>query len=106
MLSSPTAAEGRNPESGWKDSPAVDSVDPRSRGPGCAQTHPGTDFRGGLPTGVLRLPAEEVSARGGQTRRRSNPPGQDLRRRPRPEILLRYSATSPRTREGGLPGQG
>ena len=53
------------PKEGGKVRPAFDSVYPRPGGPGCAQTHSGTDFRGRLPTGVVRLPAEEVSARGG-----------------------------------------
>jgi RNA-directed DNA polymerase len=37
------------------------------------------DFRRRLPTGVVRLPAEEVSAGGGPTRLRGHPAGQDLR---------------------------
>jgi hypothetical protein len=47
--------------------------------PGCAQTHPGPDFRSRLSTGVVRLPAEEVSAGGGPTRFGRHPTGQDLR---------------------------
>ena len=48
-------------------------------GPGCAQTHPGTKLRGRLPTGVVRLPTEEVRARSGPTRLKRHPAGQDLR---------------------------
>src|SRR5262249_782074 len=44
-LSAPTTAEGRNPERRREGSPVVDSVDPRSRGPGGTQTDPGTDLR-------------------------------------------------------------
>src|SRR6266852_2172786 len=73
-VSRPSAAER-----GGKGSPAFDSVHSRPGGQGCAQTHPGTDFRSRLSTGVVRLPAEEVSAGGGPTRFGRHPAGQDLR---------------------------
>ena len=53
------------------------------RGPGCAQAHPGAHLRGRLPTGVVWLPTEADSARGGQPGRRGDRAGQDARHRHR-----------------------
>ena len=62
-------------ESGRKIPNAVDSNDSRPSSPGCAQAHPGADIRGGLPTGVVWISAEEVSAGRDTTSFRSNLPG-------------------------------
>lgn len=51
-------------------SPTFDSIDPGPGGPGSTEADPGTDLRGGLPTGVVWLSAKAVGvwrdpARGG-----------------------------------------
>src|SRR5207302_5864320 len=60
-LSPPTAAEGQDTERRREDSPTFDTLHPRPSGPGCVEVDPGTDLRGRFPTGVVWLPAEEVS---------------------------------------------
>src|SRR5262245_36995714 len=62
-------------------------------------------FRSRLPTGVVRLPTEAVSARGAPARRTGNRPGQDLRHRPRLAILFRRARLSRALPAGAIPAQ-
>ena len=100
-VSTPAGTEGGDTEGRRQDAPAFDSIDPGPGGPGGAEADPGTDLRGGLPTGVVWLPAEEVSARCDPARFGGDPGGQDLRHRFGSAILLRHGATSHRAGEGG-----
>jgi hypothetical protein len=47
---------------GGKGPRPFDSCDPRPGGAGCAQAHIGTDLRGGLPFGVVRIPTATDSS--------------------------------------------
>ena len=51
-----------DPEGWWEGPPAFDPHDSGPGGPRRAQARLGADLRGRLPTGVIRLPAQEVSA--------------------------------------------
>ena len=54
---------GREIPKGWRQGPRpFDSCDPRPGGAGCAQAHIGTDLRGGLPIGVVRIPTATDSS--------------------------------------------
>ena len=66
------------PKEGRKGSPTFDSLHSRPSGPGSVEADPGTDLRGRFPTGVVWLPAEEVSPRCDSTRLGSNREAHDL----------------------------
>ena len=62
-----------------ESAPAFDSICSGPGGPGSVEADPGTDLRGRFSTGVVWLPAEEVSAQCDPARQRGDSPGQDLR---------------------------
>ena len=74
-----TARKVEIPKDGDKDASAFDSIDSGPGGPGSIEADPGTDLRGRVSTGVVWLPAEEVSAHCDPARKASNSGGQDLR---------------------------
>src|SRR6516225_2261541 len=80
-LSAPEGTEGGNPERGRQNAPTFHSIDPGPGGPGSAKADPGTDLRSGLSTGIVWIPAEEVSAHCHPARVDGNSGGQDLRNR-------------------------
>ena len=62
LLCAVAGPEAGNPE-GWRQGPRpFDSCDPRPGGAGCAQAHIGTDLRGRLPTGFVRIPSQAYRA--------------------------------------------
>src|SRR2546425_1778718 len=71
-----------------EDSPTFDTLHPRPSGPGCVEVDPGTDLRGRFPTGVVWLPAEEVSPCCAPTRLGSDLEATHLRDRLRSASLL------------------
>ena len=64
-----------------QDANPFDSLHSRPRGAGCAEADSGADFRGGLPTGVVRLSSEALSSASGNPGRRRDCAGEDASHR-------------------------
>src|SRR5438874_1008031 len=80
-ISTTEGAPGGNTEGREQSSRAFDSIHSGPGGTGSTEADPGTDLRGRVSTGVVWLPAEEVSARCDPTREASDSGRQDLRHR-------------------------
>jgi hypothetical protein len=87
--SAPAVPEAGDSEGRWPQGQTpLDPCHPRPRGPGGAQMPPGAHLRGRLPTGVVRVPPEEVRASRGGPGGQSDRAGQDPCRRSGPSRLL------------------